>query len=132
MPFLTPLRTEAIRGTNRRKLLEPLIYEAETWRLEVPAGTISNRANVPWLFRLLVPQDGKYRDAVWGHDFLFSEKGVFIRKLDGCSVDDYSRQTANAMMAEIMTDPELRVKGWRKFCISVGLKIGSWFSWKRG
>ena len=131
MTFQTNLRSESIRGTNKRKLAEPLIYESSTWSVTVPTGFVSDGASVPWPFRMLIPRDGRYRDAAWVHDYLFSKRGEYFRIIDGMAVTDYTRQTANQMMNEIMQSPELRVKSWRRISIMLGLKMGSRWAWRR-
>lgn len=132
MPFKTKLSTVSIRGTNKRRLSRTLIFEAKTWQIDVPIGFVSNGANVFWPFSMAIPRDGRYRDAAWIHDYLYSRDGKYDRKMDGGTVYDYSRQTANQMMDEIMLDKELRVKSWRRILIMAGLKIGSRFVWARG
>ena len=131
MGFLGPLNAMSIRGTSRRKLVSPLEFAAATWIVRVPAEFESDGASVPWPFRMLIPRDGRYRDAAWVHDFLYSPAGKYYRVIDGSVVTDYTRQTANAMMGEIMQDPALNVRRWRRWAILLGLKIGSRFVWDR-
>ena len=131
MSFTTELNTRSIRGTNKRKLTGPLTYKSDTWSVTVPAGFISNGANIPWPFRMAIPRDGRYRDAAWVHDYLYSLEGGYIRLSDGVMVADYTRQTANQIMDQIMDDPDLNVKAWRRAAIMLGLKIGSRFAWNQ-
>jgi hypothetical protein len=120
-----------------QELAEPLHYDAENGKycIVVPKGfkTKMRVASVPPPFDRLLPPDGRYRDAAWIHDFLFSKQGFYYAVIGQRRkrIYVYSRKFANQVMYDVMDDPELRVKGWRKWMIRKGLQLGSWFAWDR-
>ena len=115
MPFRSSLKVESIRGTDRRLLLEDLVYE--TWDrgvVTVPTGFTTDFASVPRLFRGIFPKAGKYRDAAVVHDYLYRHS-------------DNTRKHADCVFSQAMKD--LGVSWWRRATIYRAVRIGGSKAW---
>ena len=91
MPFLTELKVQPIRGTKKRRLISPLIYEDKVLgRIVAPNGFVSNYASIPeWIPRWVIDQDDPIiRDISVTHDFLYSNE---------CSLDITRYQADNVL-----------------------------------
>jgi len=115
MPFITPLRAEAIQGRHW-KLLAPLIYRGRHQELVVPAGFVTDLGSVPWWATWLVPRDDEGRPAYVLHDYHYRTGQVSRRDADGIL-----RRT-------------LRERGYgrvRRWTAWAGVRLGGWVAWRR-
>jgi len=93
--FITPLKVQPIRGTDKRCVLAELIYrDLVHGRIVTPRGFISNYASIPkWVPRWILDQDGPaIRDASVVHDYLYSIYCLL----------DISRKEADAVLYRAM------------------------------
>ena len=77
MPFLTELKVQPIRGTKKRRLISPLIYEDKVLgRIVAPNGFVSNYASIPELIpQWILDSDSPIiRDISVTHDFVYSNE----------------------------------------------------------
>ena len=117
MTFRSSLRVESVRGTDKRTLLDDLVYE--TWGRElitVPAGFVTDFASVPRPFRGVFPKAGKYRDAAVVHDYLYR-------------YSDKSRGHADSIFSQAMKD--LDVSWWRRATMYRAVRMWGAGIWKK-
>jgi len=70
--------------------------------IHVPAGYRTDLASVPWFFRRIIPQSGRYNNAALIHDYLCDEDPktcdhkqaarVFLEAMEVCGVGRIKRQ----------------------------------------
>jgi hypothetical protein len=117
MPFRTVLRTESLRGTDRYKLTDELVYETHKEDIViVPEGFITDFASVPVLFRGFFPKAGKYKDAAVVHDYLYQyPRG--------------NRKAMDALFSQAMAD--LKVNWFRRAIIYRAVRLGGGKTWNK-
>ena len=108
-------------GTSWR-LLEPLTYHVGSVDsqeiIEVPEGSPTDFASVPWFARWLISTWKRTARAAVIHDYLYSMEG---RRKHG-----YTRRKADGIFLEV-----LRVMGHkRRWFAWLGVRIGGWWAWK--
>ena len=73
MPFLNDLIVKSIRGTDKRELLQGLVFTAKDGIIVVARkGFVTDYASIPKFLRSWIDQDsGRIRDAAVIHDYLY-------------------------------------------------------------
>lgn len=79
-------------GDRTYRLESPLVFVTSFHRIVVPAGYTTDYASVPWGFRWLMPQQGRYSRAAVLHDWL----------CDQAAKGECSRFYADAIFREAM------------------------------
>ena len=85
MPFLNDLVAKQVRDFDW-ELVDPLLYQGNRDRFEVPAGEQTDFASVPRSVQWLLPMSGRYTKAAVLHDHLWKkgpEMGVGLNDADG-------------------------------------------------
>lgn len=80
----------------------------------VPAGFVSDLASVPWFFRRLIGQRGRFNRAALIHDWLY-----FTGRFD--------RETADKIFLKIMKEDG--VCGWKRTAMYAAVRAGAWGVW---
>ena len=83
----------------------------------VPIGFETDLGSIPSWLQWLFPKDGLAVLAYILHDYLY--KIGFKSNRDLC--DDILKEAMGV----------LKVKGWRKYCVRAGLKLGGWIAWNK-
>lgn len=118
MPFLTPLRVEAlIEEDDQWRLVAPLVYQTR-WGLppiEVPTGFETDLASIPSGLRSLIRVNGRHRRAAALHDYLY-HYGIGSRVL------------ADLIFLHAMEDDGVREP--ERKTLYMGVRLGGGHSWK--
>ncbi len=102
---------EPVDKTKWFKTIAPFAYisEDET-RYDIPVGTYTDFASIPWLFRWLISRFGRHSPAALLHDWLTKWKIV-------------SRKEADILLREACQT--LSVKRWKWRTMFVGVRLYS-------
>ena len=131
VPFLTETDIRPIRGTNKYKLDAIFKYQLKDGTIIVlQKDFVSDLASVPRLFWSLIPRDGRYRDAALPHDGGYGGD-LFIEENNQLKLYRPKRRTIDRIMLELMRDPELNVKKWRRVAIYQAVRRFGWANWRR-
>lgn len=117
--FLSPLRAEDFDdGSNRRKLLEPIIYHVgslqSTDKIVIPAGFVTDGGSVPRILWPIVDPWGKASKAYILHDWLYH-------------TGERSRLVSDAILMEAMEVSG--VSFTQRKLVFLGVRIGGWYAW---
>lgn len=108
-------------GKGRWRLEDDFTYYTQYGKLVVPAGFETDFASVPPLPLSYTLLKNASVVAAAAHDYLYQTGQVAGRPI--------TRRQADRIMAEIMVDEGVR--GWKRFLISAGLRLGGWWVWRR-
>jgi len=82
-------------------LYETLVYENAKYRIEVLAGFDFDYASIPWLFRRVLPKNGKsYDRASCIHDALYAAQALPKKLADSIFLEAMLKDKTNAYIAE--------------------------------
>lgn len=101
---------------NEWRLREPLIYQGNKDKFEVPVDFITDFASVPRVFWNIIPPTGAYTKAAVIHDWLYVTKAV-------------SRKDADGIFRRIMK--ELKVSRWRRYLMYSAVRTFGGFVWNK-
>lgn len=90
-------------------------YQNTVTDVEVPAGFRTDFASVPWLFRRLFPQVGRYSRAALFHDAVY--RGQLA-----------SRTQADALFLAIMRHDN--VPAWQRWPLYLAVRFFGWIPWR--
>ena len=122
MSFRSQLMMVAIRGTNKYRLLIPLIFYYKPGKeyFVVPEGTITNFASIPKFLRWLVDDNEKHiREASVLHDYLYS---------DNCCIKDMIRKKADFILKIAMKS--LGAPLWKINLVFIFVRVFGWLFYK--
>ena len=125
MPFTTPLKMQAIRGKNKYKLTECLIYRSsgKVKIFMIPADFITDFATIPKAFRWLIDDnDSVIRDAAVLHDFLYSKRSRVHQNV--------SRLQADKLLIEAMKS--LGASWFKRALVFLVVRACGWAYFKKG
>lgn len=118
--FTTPLIVCLLDDGNTWKLMEPFDYSigdlSSGWKIEVPAGFVTDFASVPRILWNILPPTGKYGKAAVLHDWLYHRQ-------------EYTRAFTDSIFAEAMD--ALGVPAITRGAMYLGVRIGGWVAWNQ-
>lgn len=97
-------------------LVEPLIWEDGNVSFVVPAGSETDLASIPAVFRALLKQNGKSRRPAVLHDHLYKTQPV-------------SRAQADEIFRKALEADGVVSVG--RFLYWAGVRVGGWWPWSR-
>ena len=88
-----------MHGSTKWELLTDCVYQSDLSDAPyiVPAGTITDLASIPQIFRSLIPQNDKHRPAAIVHDYLVhtikrsKADRIFLEAMKVCGVPAWKR-----------------------------------------
>lgn len=123
--FHDPLIVQSI-PPNVWKLERPFSYTTAVLgppiKFTVPTGFIYDLASIPRIFRSVIPQVGKHREAATLHDYLYNRKG----KLDDFV---FTRKEADKVFLEAMKLSGVRFT--RRRVMYAAVRLGGWTYWNK-
>lgn len=130
MPFLTSLVMKP-HGSNNWILTEELHYGTHQGQLiKIHAGFVTDLASIPRAARLLIPVNGRHREAAVLHDYLYSNKGKFRDKRnEPHTKHEWTRLQCDRLFHIAML--ECRVPKWKAQLMYWAVRAGGWVYFNR-
>jgi hypothetical protein len=126
VPFLTDLRLKPV-GDNDWELLDNFDYGTNNGRLiRIPKGFTNDLASIPRVFRLLIPVNGKHREAAVLHDYLYHSKGLIYCRRRFLPVR-YTREESDKLFLEAMISCAVPV--WKRNLMYWAVRVGGRAAW---
>ena len=113
--FLTQLIVQEVRGRNRWRLHEDLVYRGNVDEFVVPRGFQTDFASVPRAFWGVYPPYGTHTKAAVVHDYLYREQPI-VR-----GGKPISRKDADGIFERIMR--ELGTSWWRRKTMHLAVRL---------
>lgn len=101
-------KTELVTKRDMRKdfswtLTSPLVWEDDKYKITVKEGFDFDFASIPWLFRRVLPKNGKsYDRAACVHDALYAAQALSKKECDNIFYDAMVSDNTDKAIAEIM------------------------------
>lgn len=106
-----------VNSNGQWVLKDTLAYQSDhlVTLIVVPKGFETDLASIPWVFRFLIPKNGRYDAPAIVHDYLYRRTGM-------------KRKLADKIFAEAMM--VVNVVTWRRNLMNTGLWIYYWWPFK--
>jgi hypothetical protein len=101
------------------KLVEPLEYTVNGWKIQVPSGFVTDLASVPRFLWAIIPPFGNYTAAAVIHDWLYERQSI-----EGVPID---RGVADLVFLYGMRDLEVRKS--RRLAMYWAVRVFGWIPW---
>jgi hypothetical protein len=108
---------------EKATLLKPLVYTTKDgWRIEVPAGFVTDFASIPRPLWAVIPPRGKYNRPAIVHDKLYQDAPI-----DPITGERCTQARADYILREACENCDDRFT--QRWAIFLGLKIGGFKAW---
>ena len=132
--FVSPIIVSSTPDWKRWRLYRPFTYQInDAVKVRVPEDFITDYASVPWIFRLIIPQWGRYGKASVLHDYLYQNIMWLIDQASNHDLYVYFIENPRKVSDQIFYRAMiiLDTKRWKATIMYYAVRWFGWFAFNK-